>query len=107
MAFFGVLWASFSSQAKCNGSQGRTGRRLLGWHSFDQSLLTAREADLVSDDTILTYCTNKGKIRQALDQLHKRLGLPQDTAVSGLKLDIVAPIKMAPPSATTRAGSDA
>ena len=79
----------------------------LGWHTFDQSLLTAREANLVSDDTVLTYCSNKGKVRQALDQLHKRLGLPQDTAVSGLKLDIVAPIKIAPPTVSSQTGSGA
>jgi twitching motility protein PilT len=64
-----------------------------GWHTFDQSLLNAREANLVNDETVLTYCTNKGKIRQALDQLHQRLGIRQDSSSSGLKLDIVQPIK--------------
>jgi len=84
-------------------SEGKTFNEIIeasssaGWHTFDQSLLAAREADLVTDDTVLTYCTNKGKIRQALDQFHKRQGVQQDTALSGLKLDIVAPIKIPAP----------
>jgi twitching motility protein PilT len=77
----------------------------LGWHTFDQSLLKAREADLVSEETVLNYCTNKGKMRQALDQLRKRCGLPQDEVTSGLKLDLIEPIKMRPiagsPAATS------
>ena len=68
-----------------------------GWHTFDQSLLRALEANLVSDETALTYCSNKGKMRQALDQLAKRRGSDQGDDVSGLKLDIIKPIKIAPP----------
>ncbi|MDB6148339.1 MAG: Twitching motility protein [Spartobacteria bacterium] len=71
----------------------------LGWHTFDQSLLNAREADLVTDETVLTYCTNKAKVRQALEQMRKRRGLPEQESVSGLKLDIVEPIKI--PTSTT------
>jgi twitching motility protein PilT len=66
----------------------------LGWHTFDQRLLTAREAGLLTDETVLTYCTNKGKIRQALDQLAKRQGQSETEGSSGLKLDIVEPLKM-------------
>jgi twitching motility protein PilT len=66
----------------------------MGWHTFDQALLNAREANLIGDETVLTYCTNKGKVKQALDQLNKRLGATEDVSSSGLKLDIVAPIKL-------------
>lgn len=67
----------------------------LGWHTFDQSLLNAREAGLVTDETVLTYCTNKGKTRQELDLLRKRSGEEAMQHVpSGLKLDIVEPIKL-------------
>lgn len=65
-----------------------------GWHTFDQSLLQAREADLVTDETVLLYCTNKGKVGQQLDLLRKRRGLAGTQAPSGLKLDIVAPVKL-------------
>jgi len=80
----------------------------LGWHTFDQSLLKAREADLVTDETVLTYCTNKGKMRQALDQLNKQRGLAgEEAATSGLKLDIVEPIKLRPTAPTPPAPSNA
>ena len=68
----------------------------LGWHTFDQSLLQAREANLITEEAVLTYCTNKAKVRQAMDQLNKKLGVQPETATSGLKLDFTAPIKMAP-----------
>jgi twitching motility protein PilT len=78
-----------------------------GWHTFDQSLLRAREADLVTDETVLTYCHNKGKMRQALDQLRKQRGQGEHETMSGLKLDIIEPIKMPPPvpSVPTEAGA--
>jgi len=64
----------------------------LGWHTFDQALLRARGADLISDETALTYSNNKTKMRQALEQLHKQRGLSQEDVASGLKLDIVKPV---------------
>ena len=68
----------------------------LGWHTFDQSLLKAREAILVTDETVLTYCTNKGKTRQELDLMQKRRGEATAYSSSGLKLDIVEPIRLSP-----------
>ncbi|MEY2527374.1 MAG: twitching motility protein PilT [Verrucomicrobiota bacterium] len=70
----------------------------LGWHTFDRSLLKARAEELITDEMVLTYCTNKGKSRQELDLLQKRRGVNESPASSGLKLDIVAPIKV--PGAT-------
>jgi twitching motility protein PilT len=70
----------------------------LGWHTFDQSLLRAREQDLVTDETVVTNCTNKSKTRQQLDLLQKRRGKQEAAVSSGLKLDIVAPIKAPPKS---------
>jgi twitching motility protein PilT len=58
-----------------------------GWHSFDQSLLKACEAGLISDETAMLYCTSKGKFRRELDQLNKRRGVEGD-APSGLKLNV-------------------
>jgi twitching motility protein PilT len=59
----------------------------LGWHSFDQSLLKACEAGLISDETAMLYCTSKGKFRRELDQLNKRRGIEGD-GPSGLKLNV-------------------
>ena len=59
----------------------------LGWHSFDQSLLKACEAGIVSDETAMTYSTNKNKMRRDLDMLLKLRGLATNgEARSGLKL---------------------
>jgi twitching motility protein PilT len=66
----------------------------LGWHTFDQSLLRAHQADLISEDSVLTFCTNKTKMRQALDQLRKQRGGKAQEAMSGLKLDIIKPIRV-------------
>jgi twitching motility protein PilT len=43
----------------------------LGWHSFDQSLLKAYEADLISEDTALIFCAHKHKMRKDIDLLKK------------------------------------
>ena len=56
--------------------------------------MKAREADLITDETVLLYSTNKGKVGQDLDLLRKRRGLAEMQVSSGLKLDIVAPIKV-------------
>jgi twitching motility protein PilT len=58
----------------------------LGWHSFDQSLLKACEAQLVTEETAMLHCNNKGRMRRDLDQLQKRKGAVMTEAPSGLKL---------------------
>jgi twitching motility protein PilT len=65
-----------------------------GWHSFDQCLLKAREADLVSDETVMLYCTHRAKTNQELDLLRRRRGVADVQVPSGLKLDIVPPLRI-------------
>ena len=60
----------------------------LGWHSFDQSLMKACEAGLVSDETAMLYCSNKGKFRRDLDLLNKRRGDAAADGPSGLRLNV-------------------
>lgn len=67
----------------------------LGWHTFDQCLLHACEAGVVTEENALLYCTNKGKMRRDLDLWQKRRGTPGADSLSGLKLDMVAPPKLA------------
>jgi twitching motility protein PilT len=94
-------------------SEGKTFHEIIeaastrGWYSFDQCLLKAREADLVTDEIVLAYCTNKGKTGQALDLLRKRRGVGEMQSPSGLKLDIVAPIKMKDGSDASHSGAKA
>lgn len=56
-----------------------------GWHSFDQSLFKAYEADLISDDTALIFCAHRNKMRRDIDTLKKLRGRTFE-APSGLKL---------------------
>jgi twitching motility protein PilT len=63
----------------------------LGWHTFDQSLLKACEADLVTDETAMLYCTNKSSMHRELDLLAKRQGEHRREPGSGLKLDRPGP----------------
>ena len=58
-------------------SEGRTFQEIieagdtLGWHTFDQSLLNAYKADLISEDTALIFCAHKNKMRRDIDLLKK------------------------------------
>ena len=99
-------------------SEGKTFHEIIeagstrGWHSFDQCLLKAREADLVTDETVLLYCTQKGKTSQELDLLRRRCGVVETQASSGLRLDIVPPIRIRdesgdPNRSTAKAGAPA
>jgi twitching motility protein PilT len=46
----------------------------LGWHSFDQRLLKAYQSDLITDETALTFCAHKHKMRRDIDLLKKLRG---------------------------------
>jgi twitching motility protein PilT len=67
----------------------------LGWHSFDQELMAACQAGIISDETAMAHCTNKGKMRRDLDLLQKTRGTGAEEKTSGLKLhrveEVVAP----------------
>jgi twitching motility protein PilT len=57
----------------------------LGWHSFDQSLLEAYEADLINDETAITFCAHKHKMSRDVDLLKKLRGKAFE-APSGLQM---------------------
>lgn len=65
----------------------------LGWHTFDQSLLRAFESDLVTEETVMTYCNNKTRMRRDLDLTKKKRGIEDVSKPSGLKLNIPTPIE--------------
>ena len=66
----------------------------FGWHTFDQSLIAAYQAGIVSEETAMLSCTNKGKVRRELDLFQKRKGTASAQASSGLKLNIPEPIRI-------------
>ncbi len=57
----------------------------LGWHSFDQSLLTAFEEEVISEETALLFSTHKNKMRRDLE-MAKKLRSPTAEEPSGLKI---------------------
>lgn len=58
----------------------------MGWHSFDQSLLEAYKADLVTDETAMIFCAHKHKMRRDIDMVKKLRNLSFDEP-SGLRMD--------------------
>ena len=66
----------------------------LGWHTFDQSLIAAVDGGIVTEETAILSCTNKGKMRQQLDLIQKRKGIATAQAPSGLRLNIPEPIRI-------------
>ncbi len=72
----------------------------MGWHSFDQSLVKAFAEGLITEETALTYCSQKARMRRELDHLGKVRGVGMEEATSGLKLSAPkVPPKPRPPLA--------
>ena len=73
-------------------SPGRTFQEIIeagdtaGWHTFDQSLLKAYEANLITEDTATIFCAHKNKMRRDLDVLKKLRGTTVTEMPSGLRL---------------------
>jgi twitching motility protein PilT len=61
----------------------------LGWMTFDQSILTAYENGLISEETARIYATRKGRVTRGIDTIQKTRGVDSDLD-SGLRLDIPA-----------------
>jgi len=58
----------------------------MGWHTFDQALLKAYKADLITDETALIFCAHKNKMRRDLDMVKKLRNLSFEEP-SGLRLE--------------------
>lgn len=78
----------------------------MGWHSFDQSLLTAFREGKITPETAITYCANKARMRRDLDNLAKLSDPAATESHSGLKMSAPLPKpaqtpRMAPPPQPT------
>ena len=59
----------------------------FGWCTFDQAIVSAYETGKISDETALTYCTNKARMGRYVDDVKKRMNV-DSVDTSGLKLDL-------------------
>jgi twitching motility protein PilT len=59
----------------------------FGWKTFDMAILELFEHDLITEDTALLYCTNKGVVTRGLDKVKKSRG-ESTTNLTGLALDV-------------------
>jgi twitching motility protein PilT len=59
----------------------------FGWKTFDMAILELFEQGLVTEDTALLYCTNKGVMTRGLDKVKKTRG-ESTTNLTGLSLDV-------------------
>jgi twitching motility protein PilT len=62
----------------------------MGWHTFDQSLLKAYKADLITDETALIFCAHKNKMRRDIEMVKKLRDLSIEEEPSGLRLEMDA-----------------
>jgi twitching motility protein PilT len=58
----------------------------MGWHTFDQALLKAYKADLITDETTLIFCAHKNKMRRDIDMEKKMRSLSVEEP-SGLRME--------------------
>ncbi len=61
----------------------------FGWTTFDQSLVRAYGANLITEETANLYATNKPKMTRYIDVAKKARGI-NDDGPTGLQLDLVA-----------------
>jgi len=58
----------------------------FGWHTFDQSLLRAFQADLITEETAMMYCAHKNKMGRDIDMTKKLRKANFTAETSGLRM---------------------
>jgi twitching motility protein PilT len=58
----------------------------FGWRTFDMAVLELYESGLVTEDTALLYCSNKGVVSRGIDRIKKIKG--QMATPGALTLDL-------------------
>ena len=59
----------------------------FGWKTFDMAIMELFEQSLITEDTALLYCTNKGVMTRGIDKIKKTRG-ESTSNLAGLSLDI-------------------
>lgn len=74
----------------------------FGWHTFDQALLEQFESGTISEETVMIFASQKGKVSQALDASKKRSGVAvEQGSTFKLKVSPEAEAESAPRLART------
>src|SRR5215510_2692289 len=58
----------------------------FGWKTFDMAILDLYDEELITEETALLYCSNKGVVSRGIDRIKKIKGV-STTSVTGLSLD--------------------
>src|SRR6516162_4354559 len=58
----------------------------FGWKTFDMAVLELYEKEMISEETAISYCTNKGVTTRGIDQIKKSRG-ENTSNLAGLSLD--------------------
>lgn len=59
-----------------------------GWHTFDQSLLKAFDAEIIAEETAILFCTHKNKMRRDIEMVKKLRSSHVTETPSGLRLQM-------------------
>jgi len=59
----------------------------FGWKTFDMAILELFEQGLITEETAVLYCTNKGVVTRGIDKIKKSRG-QSTTNLTGLALDM-------------------
>jgi twitching motility protein PilT len=59
----------------------------FGWKTFDMAIVDLFEQGMITEETALLYCTNKGVMTRGLDNVKKSRG-ESTTSLTGLALDL-------------------
>jgi twitching motility protein PilT len=59
----------------------------FGWRTFDMTMLELFDQGLITEESALLYCTNKGVVTRGLDKIKKTRG-EKTSNLTGLSLDI-------------------
>ncbi|HXC99847.1 MAG TPA: PilT/PilU family type 4a pilus ATPase [Verrucomicrobiae bacterium] len=74
----------------------------FGWRTFDTSTVEAYEQNLISEETALLYCSKRGPVTRAIDNLKKSRG-ESTTQLNGLRMKapVIVGKREAPPVAAS------
>jgi len=59
----------------------------FGWKTFDMAIMELYEQGLVTEETAVLYCSNKGVMTRGIDKIKKTRG-EQTSSLAGLKIDM-------------------